>query len=255
MKKLLLGTILLGLAIVVPIPTMAAVDIHIRIPLPPPILFAAPPQVIVLPETEVYVVPDILEDIFFYDGWWWRPWEGRWYRSRRYNSGWLYYPRVPSFYVTIFPNWRDAYREHRWGGGVWDHRYIRYDDLRRNWRTWQRTRYWEQEKYRQYTHHRDGKPYATERGKGELNKGKLEGTTREKGELNKGKSEGTTGEKGELNKGKLEGTTGEKGELNKGRLEGTTREKGELNKGKLEGREGRETPAQTNQGRERERSR
>jgi len=190
MKKLLLGAVLLALSIVIPIPTMAAVDIHIRIPLPPPIVFAAPPQVIVLPETEVYVVPDILEDIFFYDGWWWRPWEGRWYRSRQYSSGWVYYPRVPSFYIIIPPNWRDNFRDHHWGGGAWNHRYINYNDLRRNWRVWHNTRHWEQPQYRQFTHHRDGNPYVTEREKRELNKGRLEGTGHEKHELSKGRPEG-----------------------------------------------------------------
>jgi len=61
MKKLLLGAMLLGLAIVVPIPTMAAVDINVNIPLPPPIAFQAPPDVIAMPDTsDVYVAPDIL---------------------------------------------------------------------------------------------------------------------------------------------------------------------------------------------------
>ena len=44
MKKLLFGTMLLALVIVVPIPTMAAVDIRISFPLPPPIVFPAPPE-------------------------------------------------------------------------------------------------------------------------------------------------------------------------------------------------------------------
>jgi len=61
---------------------LAAVDIHISIPLPPPIVFPGPPELIVIPDTYVYVVPDIDADIFFGDGWWWRLWEGRWYRSR-----------------------------------------------------------------------------------------------------------------------------------------------------------------------------
>ena len=94
MKKLLFGTMLLALVIVVPIPTMAAVDISIGISLPPPIVFAAPPEVIVIPETYVYVVPDIDVDIFFWGGWWWRPWEGRWYRSQYYDRGWGYYSSV-----------------------------------------------------------------------------------------------------------------------------------------------------------------
>ena len=97
MKKLFLGTLFLALVIVVPVPTMAGVDVNVNIALPPPIVFSAPPELIVLPETYVYVVPDVAADIFFYNGWWWRPWEGRWYRSRNYNSGWAYYQRVPIF--------------------------------------------------------------------------------------------------------------------------------------------------------------
>ena len=177
MKKLLFGTMLLALVIIVPIPTMAGVDIHVSIPLPPPIVFAAPPEVIVLPETEVYVVPDVQEDIFFYNGWWWRPWGGRWYRSRSYSEGWVYYQSVPSFYVGIPSGWRNDYRDHRWGGGVWNHQRIHYGDLHRNWRGWHNTRHWEQPQYRQHTLHRDGKPYGahgTQRGN--LNRGKRENT-------------------------------------------------------------------------------
>ena len=73
-------------------------SVSIGLPLPPPIVFAAPPELMVLPETNVYVVPDVDVDIFFYNGWWWRPWEGRWYRSRDYSSGWGHYRNVPSFY-------------------------------------------------------------------------------------------------------------------------------------------------------------
>ena len=87
MKKLLFGVMFLALAIVVPVPTMAQVDIRISFPLPPPIVFSAPPELIVLPDTYVYVAPDIDIDFYFWNGWWWRFWEGRWYRSRYYNRG------------------------------------------------------------------------------------------------------------------------------------------------------------------------
>jgi hypothetical protein len=50
MKRLLLGTMLCALVSVVPIPTMAA---SVTIALPPPIVFNAPPQLIVIPETYV----------------------------------------------------------------------------------------------------------------------------------------------------------------------------------------------------------
>ena len=145
MKKLFFGTLLLALVIVVPISTMAGVDINISIPLPPPIVFAAPPELIVLPETDASLVPDVDVDIFFFDGWWWRPWEGRWYRSQYYNSGWGYYRSVPSFYVGIPLGWRNDYRNHRWGGHQWNHKRIPHQEVQRNWRGWKNSRHWEKQ--------------------------------------------------------------------------------------------------------------
>jgi hypothetical protein len=145
MKKLLLGTILLALILVFPIPTMAAVDIRVNIPLPPHIVFSAPPEMIVIPETNVYVVPDLDVDIFFWNGWWWRPWEGRWYRSRNYSSGWGYYQNVPSFYRGMPSSWRDDYREHRWKGHQWDHQRIPHGQVQRNWSNWEKSRHWEKQ--------------------------------------------------------------------------------------------------------------
>jgi len=57
MKKLLLVSIFFTLAIIVPMPTMAGVDINAGISLPPPIVFEAPPEFIVMPDTSgVYIV-------------------------------------------------------------------------------------------------------------------------------------------------------------------------------------------------------
>jgi hypothetical protein len=88
MKKLIVKILFLTLVIFVPVSAMAGVSVHVNIPLPPPIIFPGPPEVVVIPETNVYAVPDVDADIFFYSGWWWRPWEGRWYRSRYYDRGW-----------------------------------------------------------------------------------------------------------------------------------------------------------------------
>ena len=145
MKKLLFRTILLASVLLFPVPTMAEVNIGISIPLPPLIVFSAPPEVVVIPETYVYVVPDSDVDIFFYDGWWWRPWEGRWYRSRHYGSGWVYYQRVPSFYTRVPSSWRSDYRDRRWGGHQWNHQRIPHQELQRNWSTWKKSNHWEKQ--------------------------------------------------------------------------------------------------------------
>jgi hypothetical protein len=63
MKKLLLVSIFFSLAIVVPMPTMARVDINAGIPLPPTIVFEARPEVIMMPDASgVFVVADADED-------------------------------------------------------------------------------------------------------------------------------------------------------------------------------------------------
>lgn len=143
MKKTFLETLFLALVIVVPVPTMARVDVNISIGLPPPIVFAAPPELIVLPDTYVYVAPEIDVDLFFWNGWWWRLWEGRWYRSHYYDRSWGYYNRVPSFYFDVDPGWRGYYRDRNWYGHRWDYERIPHQRLRQNWKSWQNNRHWE----------------------------------------------------------------------------------------------------------------
>ena len=143
MRKLLFRTMLLALLFLFPVPTTAGVDVSIS--LPPLVVFSAPPAMVVIPETYVYVVPDVDVDIFFYDGWWWRPWEGRWYRSRHYDSGWGYYQRVPSFYSRVPSGWRNDYRERRWGGRPWNYQPIPHQQVERNWSGWKKNRHWEKQ--------------------------------------------------------------------------------------------------------------
>jgi hypothetical protein len=144
MKKLFLGTLLLALVFLLPVPTMARVDVSVGISLPP-IVFSAPPALIVLPGTYIYVVPDYDEDIFFYGGWWWRSWQGRWYRSHYYNRGWSYYRNVPSFYFDVDPGWRGYYRERNWYGHRWDYERIPEQRVQQNWKSWNSNRHWEKQ--------------------------------------------------------------------------------------------------------------
>ena len=147
MKKLFFGAILLVWLSIFPITTMAAVDVSVGISLPPLIVFGAPPAVVVLPDTNsVYVVPNIEVDLFFWNGFWWRPWEGRWYRSPYYDRGWAYYNRVPSFYYDVDPHWRGNYQNHNWHGHNWNYQQVPHAQLQQNWKSWQTNRYWEKKK-------------------------------------------------------------------------------------------------------------
>jgi len=104
--------------------------IVIPTPLPPPIVFSAPPQLVVVPGTSVYVAPDIEGDILFSQGVWWRLYDGRWYQSRSYGGPWRYIvrERVPPIIFGFHPGFRYSYRGyHRLHPG----------EVERNWRGWE----------------------------------------------------------------------------------------------------------------------
>ena len=146
MKRFFFGAMLLVLVAAVAVPATAQVGISFSIGLPPPVTFVEPPAVVVLPDTDdVYVVPEIDIDLFFWNGWWWRPWGGRWYRSRYYDRGWGYYRNVPRFYFDIDPGWRVHYRDRHWYGNPWYYERIDHRRLQRNWQRWRSNRHWQRE--------------------------------------------------------------------------------------------------------------
>jgi hypothetical protein len=114
----------------------ARVSVNIGVNLPA-YRFAAPPEVVVIPGTYVYMVPDIDVDVLFFQGYWWRPYEGHWYRSRNYKGSWRYVApgRIPLGLRELPPDYR-----HRLSPG---YERIPHRDVRRNWKKWERERYWD----------------------------------------------------------------------------------------------------------------
>lgn len=144
MKKSLFGIVLLAAIAFLHYGAWAEEEIVEESAPPPCLSFSAPPSVIVLPDApDVYVVPDVQFDLFFWNGWWWRPWNNRWYRSRYCDRGWSYYNGDPRFYGHVDPRWRECYLNHNWRGYAWNHHYIPYGQLQKHWRSWQENRYWE----------------------------------------------------------------------------------------------------------------
>src|SRR5512143_224512 len=109
-------------------PARAEVSVSVNLG-PPPIVVAEPPEVVLIPGSQVYFVPDPQIDVFFYGGYWWSPRGDRWYRARAYNGPWRtidrrYVPRpvyrVPHDYRHVYGRERHIpyreWREHRGGG-------------------------------------------------------------------------------------------------------------------------------------------
>lgn len=144
MKKITTAIFLWALLTFIPAQAMAGVSIHVSIPLPPPILFALPPAVVVIPDTNsVYAATDIDVDLYFWNGWWWRPWEGRWYRSRHYDRDWVFHNQTPAFYADVHHGWRGYFDKRVWHGHRWNYEKIPYNMLHSNWKQWQIDRHWE----------------------------------------------------------------------------------------------------------------
>ena len=103
----------------------------------PAVRFAAPPDVVVIPGTYVYMIPDIYENVLFFQGYWWRPYEGHWYRSQDYNGQWSHMEseRIPSGLRALPQDYR-----HRLSPG--DKR-IPHEDVIRNWKQWEKEKYWD----------------------------------------------------------------------------------------------------------------
>ena len=102
----------------------AGVSVNINLG-PPPIFAPAPPEVVMIPGSSIYFVPNLNIDVFFYNGYWWSPRGGYWYRSRAYNGPWRTINRryVPAPLFRIPGHYRGVYeREPRIPYGRWKHR-------------------------------------------------------------------------------------------------------------------------------------
>jgi hypothetical protein len=103
----------------------------------PAIRFAAPPDLVVIPGTYVYMVPDIAVDVLYFQDYWWRPYEGRWYRSRDYKGPWSYVEpgRIPGGLRSLPQDYRQ-----RLSPG-YDR--IPSRDVEKNWEKWEKEKYWD----------------------------------------------------------------------------------------------------------------
>jgi hypothetical protein len=128
----------------------ARVGVYADVPGPPALAFEADPYFVPLPGTYAYAVPNYDVDLYYSDGYYWRPWQGRWYRSSYYDRGWISYSGVPRFYTSIPRDWRNDYYAHRWRGRSWDYARVPRHEVERNWSSWKRERRWDDDQ-RRYT--------------------------------------------------------------------------------------------------------
>jgi hypothetical protein len=143
MKKIICGVsgmaVLLSVLFVIGITqgASAQVQVNVNIITPPPLQFAAPPDVVVIPSgvSYVYMVPNNY-GVYFYGGHWYRFYNGYWFRSSIYNGYWDYIDlsMVPRFIIAVPPEYvyyvpSGYYRIH-------------YHDLHKSWGKWDKGHHW-----------------------------------------------------------------------------------------------------------------
>ncbi len=140
-------------------PAEVNLSIGINLPLQGVAAFSSP-EVMVIPGTYVYFIPDAREEIFFYRGYWYRPYKNGWYRSDNHNNGWVLISiemipaavrKVPEGYRMVPPG----------------HRKIPYGQLKKNWKSWEKERHWDEAR-----DHHDRKDHGHGKHNGKHGKGK-----------------------------------------------------------------------------------
>ncbi len=91
-------------------PAVSGLNVNLNIG-PPAVVVAEPPEVVAVPQSMVYFAPGVSVELLFYDGYWWTPKEGHWFRSRAYNGPWASVgPRgVPAEIVRLPRDYRTVY--------------------------------------------------------------------------------------------------------------------------------------------------
>jgi hypothetical protein len=143
MRWCLLAGAMIAVAWGFPAPARAEVSVNINLG-PPPIVVSAPPAVVMIPQSQVYFVPDPHMDVFFYGGYWWSPRGERWYRARAYNGPWgvIERTRVPRAVIYVPRDYRQRYdRERHVPYGQWKKEHSSWDrDNRKAHKQWEKER-------------------------------------------------------------------------------------------------------------------
>lgn len=104
----------------------AGMDVSVNIGIPA-VVVAEPPEMILVPNSQVYFAPSVQAELFFYRGIWYTRSGHRWYRGRSYRGPWaVASPRtVPGAFGRLPGNYRTVYvREER----------VPYGHLKKHWK-------------------------------------------------------------------------------------------------------------------------
>ena len=83
--------LLLAALLALPCTATALVSVNINVT-PPPVIFPAPPRVVVVPKTPVYYVPDTTFNVFVHQGRYYSLHDGGWFVAHSHGGPWAFVP-------------------------------------------------------------------------------------------------------------------------------------------------------------------
>ena len=94
--------LLIATSMMIPLGADAQVSVNINVG-PPPVIFAAPPRVVLVPRTPVYYAPDTSYNVFVYQGRYYSFHEGAWFLAGAHGGPWAFVPvaQVPPPLLTV----------------------------------------------------------------------------------------------------------------------------------------------------------
>jgi hypothetical protein len=100
-KTIVIALVIAGAALPA-LPAGAQVSVNINVG-PPPVIFASPPRVVVVPNTPVYYVPATSYNVFVYEGRYYSFHDGAWFLATSHGGPWVFLPveRVPRPILTV----------------------------------------------------------------------------------------------------------------------------------------------------------
>jgi hypothetical protein len=124
-RLLCLGLLVAGALGLIPAPGPAQINVGITIgtPPPPPIVIPAPPQLVVIPQTQVFYAPALPYNYFLYGKKYYVSHEGAWFVAPSHQGPWSFVAvervpkpllRVPPAYYKVPPGHYKA------GGPPWE---------------------------------------------------------------------------------------------------------------------------------------